>query len=209
MKVVAVIGQKGGSGKTTTAENLAVEAARSGKTVALIDLDSQPTAATWGDRRKDDDPTVAVVSAQIARLKHVLDAARKQGTAIAILDTPPRTSEASIEAAKAADLVLVPLRPLINDMETLPALREVVNFAKNRRTYILINAAAVQGQRHVDAENAAREFGFAVCPVVLHHRSAYGDAPTLGKGVVEYEPEGKAALEVRQLYKFVHKELNS
>jgi len=206
MKVVAVIGQKGGSGKTTTAENLAVEAARTGK-VALVDLDSQSTAATWGDRRSTENP--AVVSAQVARLKHVLDAAKKQGTTLVILDTPPRTSEASIEAAKAADLVLVPLRPLINDMETLPALREVVNFAKSRRAFILINAAATQGQRHADAEKAAREFGFEVCPVVLHQRSAYGDAPTAGQGVVEYEPDGKAALEIRQLYKFVTKMLNS
>lgn len=207
MKVIAVIGQKGGSGKTTTAENLAVEAAASGKSVALIDLDSQPTAATWGDRRAADNP--AVVSAQIARLRHVLDAARKQGTALAIVDTPPRTSEASIEAAKVADLVLVPVRPLINDVETLPALRQVVNLAKARRAYVLINAASVQGQRHADAERAAREFGFNVCPVVLHHRSAFGDAPTVGQGVGEYEPDGKAAFEVRRLYKFVTKELNS
>jgi chromosome partitioning protein len=207
MKVIAVIGQKGGSGKTTTAENLAVEAANAGQSVALIDLDSQPTAATWGDRRTTENP--AVVSAQVARLRHVLEAARKQGTALVILDTPPRTSEASLEAAKAADLVLVPLRPLINDMETLPALREVIRFAKTKRAYVLINAAAVQGQRHLDAESAAREMGFEVCPIVLHHRTAYGDAPTVGQGVGEYEPDGKAAFEIRRLFKFVSKELNS
>jgi chromosome partitioning protein len=207
MKVLAVIGQKGGSGKTMTAENLAVEAARGGGKVALIDLDSQATAATWGDRRTSENP--AVVSSQVARLKHVLEAAKKQGTTFVVLDTPPRTSEASIEAAKVADLVLVPLRPLINDMETLPALREVVNFSKSRRAFILINAASTQGQRHVDAEKAARDFGFEVCPVVLHHRSAYGDAPTSGQGVGEYEPDGKAALEIRQLYRFVSKMMNS
>jgi len=207
MKIVAVIGQKGGSGKTTTAENLAVEAARCGRSVALIDLDSQPTSATWGDRRGSENP--AVVSAQVARLRHVLDAAKAQGTALAILDTPPRTAEASIEAARVADLVLVPLRPLINDMETLAALHEVVSFAKARRAFIVINAAGIQGQRHLDAEKAAIERGFSVCPVVLYNRSAYGDAPASGQGVGEYEPEGKAAKEIRRLYKFVQKELGT
>lgn len=208
MKVVAVIGQKGGCGKTTTAENLAVEAASRGQSVAIIDLDSQATAATWGDRRETENP--AVVSAQASRLRHVLDAAKKNGTTLVVLDTPPRTSETSIEAAKAADLVLVPLRPLINDMETLPALREVLNFTKrSQKAFILINAASVQGLRHEDAEKVARELGFEVCPVVLHQRTAYGDAPTMGLGVGEYDPAGKAADEIKQLYKFVNKMLNS
>ena len=206
MKVVAVIGQKGGTGKTTTAENLAVEAAGRGKTVALIDLDSQPTSATWGDRRESENP--AVVSAQVARLRPVLDAARKQGTELVVLDTPPRTSEAALEAAKAADLVLVPVRPLINDMETLPALREVVTFAGSPPAFVVVNGASVQGTRHLDAQKAAEGMGFKVCPVVLHQRSAYGDAPSVGKGVTEYDPEGKAADEIRKLCKFVYKQLN-
>jgi chromosome partitioning protein len=203
MKIVAVLGQKGGCGKTTTAQNLAVAATEAGQTVALIDLDSQPTSAKWGDRRSADSP--AVVSAQVARLKSVLDAAAKQGSTLAILDTPPRTSEATLEAAKAADLVLVPVRPIINDMETLPALRELVTLAGNPATYVLINAAPSQGTLYVEAQRAAEDMGFDVCSVVLRQRAAYGYAPGGGQGVTEYEPEGKAAKEVRSLYKFVSK----
>jgi len=206
MKIVAVLGQKGGCGKTTTAQNLAVAACEAGQTVVLIDLDSQPTSANWGDRRTADSP--AVISAQVARLKSVLEAAAKQGSTLAVLDTPPRTSEATLEAAKAADLVLVPVRPIINDMETLPALRELVTLAGNPATYVLINAAPPQGSLYNEAQRAAEDMGFDACPTVLRQRAAYGYAPGGGQGVTEYEPDGKAAKEVGALYKFVSKLLN-
>jgi chromosome partitioning protein len=206
MKIIAVVGQKGGCGKTTTAQNLAVAASEAGQTVVLIDLDSQPTSANWGDRRTAEAP--AVVSAQVARLRSVLEAARKQGTTLAVLDTPPRTSEATLEATKAADLVLVPVRPIINDMETLPALRELVTLAGGPVTYVVINAAPPQGKLYAEAQRAAKNMGFEVCPVVLRQRAAYGYAPGGGQSVIEYEPNGKAAEEIRALYKFVIKLLN-
>jgi chromosome partitioning protein len=205
MKVIAVIGQKGGTGKTTTAQNLSVAATQAGHTVALVDLDSQPTSANWGDRRESEQP--AVVSAQVARLRNVLSAARKQGVTMAILDTPPRTAEGSLEAAKLADLVLVPVRPMVNDLETLTALKELVLFAGAPPTWVVINAAPVQGDRAVEARQVAESLGFQVAPVLLHQRSAFGDAPAAGLGVTEYEPSGKAAEEVQGLYKFMHKQL--
>jgi len=205
MKIVAVIGQKGGTGKTTTAENLAAHAALKGRTVALVDLDSQPTATAWGDRRQNENPSV--VSAQVARLRPVLDAAKKAGTDLVVLDTPPRTSEATLEATKVANLVLVPVRPIINDMETLPALRDLVSFAGSPPTFVLINAAPAQGTLYLEAQTAAEEMGFEVCPVVLRQRAAYGYAPRDGMSVSEYEPGGKAAVEIHQLYKFICKQL--
>lgn len=206
MKVVAVIGQKGGSGKTTTAQNLSIAATEAGHTVVLVDLDSQPTSANWGDRRETESP--AVISSQVARLKKVLADAKKLGATFVVLDTPPRMAEGSLEAAKVADLVLLPVRPLMNDLETLPALKEVVLFAGAPATWVLINAAPIQGTRHQEAVQAAEAFGFRVAPVVLHHRSAFHDAPAPGLGVTEFEPEGKAAEEVKALYKFVSKQLN-
>ena len=104
MKTIALIGQKGGPGKTTLAENLAVEAASQGERVALIDLDPQSTAAKWGDRREADNPIVQ--SVQAARLTKVLEAAQREGMTLAILDTPPHSADVSIAAARAATLVL-------------------------------------------------------------------------------------------------------
>jgi len=206
VKVIAVIGQKGGSGKTTLTENLAVEASAKRKTVAIIDLDSQPSAASWSDRRQRESPVV--VSDQVARLGKVLSAARDQGTDLAVIDTPPRMAEATIEAARAANLILIPLRPLINDVETLPALAKILQVAGSPKAFVVLNAASVQGQRDSEARQVAEGYGFSVCPVVLHQRSAYGDAPVTGLAVREFEPDGKAADEIAHLYDFVKKQIH-
>ena len=57
MKIISVVSQKGGAGKTTIATNLAVLAERAGHPTVLLDLDPQATAAKWGDKR-DGQPTV-------------------------------------------------------------------------------------------------------------------------------------------------------
>jgi chromosome partitioning protein len=77
MFTISILGQKGGTGKTTVALGLAVAAFRAGKVVAVIDLDPQASAANWKDRRTDDAP--AVVSAQSSRLKQTLAAAEEMG----------------------------------------------------------------------------------------------------------------------------------
>jgi chromosome partitioning protein len=52
MKIVAIFSQKGSTGKTTLAVHLATAATTAGHTAAIIDLDPQATAASWGDRHK-------------------------------------------------------------------------------------------------------------------------------------------------------------
>src|SRR5512134_697468 len=115
MKTVAVISQKGGSGKTTIALHLAVAGALAGKNTAIIDLDPQASAAKWSDRRETDLPVV--ISAQAARLRKEMDRVRDFGGEFLIIDTAPHSDSAAIEAAQAADLVIIPCRPAILDLE--------------------------------------------------------------------------------------------
>jgi len=207
MKTISILGQKGGTGKTTTSLALAVAAIHAGRRVAVIDLDPQTTATNWADRRRREDG-LTVVSCQVARLRFVIDAARNEGADLVIIDTPAKSSEAGIEAARAANIVLVPVRPQIYDLETLPAIRDILRLAGEPSSFVVINSAPVQGKRHIEAQEIAKNLGFAVCPIILYMRAAYGDAPTTGQTVTEYEPGGKAALEVELLYKFTCKLLN-
>lgn len=124
MKTLAVVAQKGGTGKTTLALSLAVAAGARGQNVLVIDLDPQASACRWGDRRVLDAP--AVVDAQPARLSAALDKAAQAGIDLVIVDTPARVEQAAAEAAKAADLVLIPCKPSILDLETLRTTAELV-----------------------------------------------------------------------------------
>lgn len=201
MHILAIIGQKGGSGKTTTALGLAVAASLAGRTVAVIDLDPQATAAHWSDRRSNETP--AVVSCQVSRLAQVLEAAEKEGAQLAIIDTPGKSTDAAIAAAKAADFVLMPIQPQLFDIETLSSVRDILTLAGNPTAAVLVNRASVQGIRHMETREAATAQGFTVCPVVLFARAAHGDAGNIGQTAVEYDPKGKAAEEMTALYEYI------
>jgi chromosome partitioning protein len=201
MRVLAVIGQKGGNGKTTTALGVAVEAVLAGLSVAVIDLDPQTTAANWSDRRGQEAP--AVVSCQVSRLSQVLDTAAKEGADLAVIDTPGKSTDALIAAAKAADFVLMPIQPQLYDIETLASLKDVLTLAGNPSAAVLVNRAPVQGKRHTETQEVATAQGFQVCPVVIFARAAHGDAGNVGQSAAEYEPKGKAAQEMAELYSYI------
>lgn len=201
MQVLAIIGQKGGTGKSTIALGLAVQAQIAGKTVAVIDLDPQATAANWSDRRQDETP--AVVSCQVSRLAQVLGAASGSGTDLVVIDTPGHSTDALIAAAKAADFVLMPIQPQLYDIETLTNLKDVLMLAGNPEAAVVVNRAPVQGTRHRETRLEASKQGFTVSPVVLFARAAHGDAGNTGRSAAEIQPNGKAAEEMKGLYGYI------
>lgn len=201
MDVIAVIAQKGGTGKTTLTVSLAVAAQRAGQTTAIVDLDPQASATSWADRRESDAPVV--VSAQPARLKHVLAAAEDSGATLVFIDTPPRAEQAALAAAKAADLVLIPCRPAIYDLETVATTLELVGYAGGSKpTVAVLNGVPPRGSKRWQAEEVLGATGVTICPVALGHRVAFDHAGTLGLSAQEYEPTGKAAQEIGGVYKY-------
>jgi chromosome partitioning protein len=196
MKVLAILSQKGGAGKTTLALHLAVQAERLGLTTAVIDLDLQASAASWGDDRKRETP--AVVSAQPSRLTQVLSAARESGAQLAIIDTAPHSESAALAAARESDFILIPCRPAILDLR---AISHTIDLARivAKPVAVVLNSVPSRGSLTTEALDALDGYEVIVCPESLGQRSSFIHSLTAGLAAQEYEPHGKAAREVERL----------
>ena len=197
MQILALLAQKGGAGKTSLALALAVEAGGAGKTVIVLDTDPQASACRWRDRRQVRDPVV--IDVQPSRLQNALGAAAKQGVDLVVIDTPPRSESAALEAARVANLVVIPCRAQILDLETVPATQQLLALAGNPPAVAILSAVPPRGARAAQARRAIARFGLPVCPHTLGHRAAWGDASALGLTVTEYPPRGRAAEEMRHV----------
>ena len=201
MKTVALIAQKGGVGKTTLAVNLAVAAGRT----ALFDLDQQESAVVWADRRRDELPHVEFLTDR--RLRDGLSAAEEKGFDLAIVDTPPAAGSEALTAAEAADLILVPCRPSLLDIDAIRRTAQLIR-ATGLPAFAVINAAPHSATTLLaDTRRLIADKGLPIAPVVLRERGAYRAAWPLGKAVTEIEPRGKAAEEVSELKNWVFAQL--
>lgn len=200
MITLACLAMKGGTGKTTVAWALAVAAEHAGIPAAIVDLDPQASAATWGDRREATSP--AVIGAQSPRLGPVLEAARNAGAGIAIIDTAPHASDAALAAAKAADLVLIPCCASVADLD---AIGPSIDLAKVAGTTALaaITKATVGSTLVAEARDAIAGYAIACSPVVVHNRLDHVRAFTEGLTAQEYAPQGKAASEIDELWNWI------
>ncbi|MDR3635603.1 MAG: ParA family protein [Isosphaeraceae bacterium] len=151
MQTIAIISQKGGAGKTTIGTHLAVAAVRRGFQTALFDLDPQASASTWSDKRKAPSPTV--ISAQAARLPSLLEQARSQAADLVIIDSAPNADAASLAAARAADLILIPCRPASFN---LGAIGTTLNLAAvaGKPAFVVLNAVPPLGRVGEEARKA-------------------------------------------------------
>ncbi len=206
MKIISIVCQKGGTAKTALATNLAVEAIAVGLEVVVIDLDPQVSASDWKDLRGEGAPVVA--ASPTPHLERALKAAAEAGADLAIVDTAGRTNDAAHAAARVADLVLVPLQPSLADLKTLSATLDIIRISGAKPARAILTRVKPAGSRHEDTTSWLNGQGVEVCPAMLGDRVVYQDAYAQGRGVSEVEPHGKAAGEVRNVYKYVSKLLD-
>ncbi|AKM08975.1 ParA family protein [Croceicoccus naphthovorans] len=205
MPTVAIVSQKGGSGKTTLACHLATAGAYAGKKTVVVDTDPQATAAAWADWRGDYLPEV--VTSPPARLGKTIEKLSKQGVELIVIDTPPHADAAAREAMKAADLILIPSRPRAFDLHALEATAEMLEFV-GKSGHVLMNGVPARATKMLtDAQDKAKELGLAICPVLFGERAAFHKSSGGGEVASEGEPDSKAAEEVDALWKWTAKQV--
>lgn len=203
MRVIALVTQKGGSGKTTLTFCCAVAAQECGAKVLILDMDAQGTAESWYQDREAETPRL--IRLEAGHLPQALEAARVQQFDFVFLDTPGRDEPATAAAIRAADFCLVPCRPTPGDMKATPPTIATIKRLGKPAAFVLTQTAA-RGGRLVEAE-AGLSMLAMVAPIRIVQRHAYQDAQGKGQGVTEFEPEGKAAEEIRNLWQWVIKKM--
>ena len=151
------------------------------------------------DSREADAPVV--LSAQAARLAEVLTTARDHDAALCLIDTAPHTESPALTAARAADLVLVPCRASMLDLRAVTASQAIAQLAGTPASAVLCGVPA-RGSLADEAQAALEAHGLPVAPVRIGRRVAFVHAVTIGQGVQEYEPRGKATREITRLYEW-------
>jgi chromosome partitioning protein len=204
MRVLSLVSQKGGVGKTTLATALAVAAHRGGKRPVLIDLDPQASASFWMDTRQDDGLAVSAVPS--SRLGHVLKAAAEAGAELAIIDTPPFAKDIAYEAAERADFVLIPTRPAVLDVMAMTRTIDLIK-AFQKQAAVVLTFCPPAGKEIDDTEAAVRALQAELCPVRIGTRIAYSRAQQSGLAAQELDPHGKAATEIQDLYVYTQRHL--
>jgi len=203
MKTLALLSQKGGSGKTTLAIHLAIAAERAGHSVAMLDLDPQGSSTAWGDSRVDETPSVTSIHAN--RLTQAKAVAAKAGASLIIIDSAPHSADDAVAATEVSDLVLTPCRPGILDLRAIATTARIIKLV-GKPGFVVLNHAPPRAPRLIeDAIEAVKHHGMDVAPIVIHQRSAFAHSLTMGQAAQEYEPDGKAAEEITFLFQWVSK----
>jgi chromosome partitioning protein len=202
LHILAVLSQKGGTGKSHTVRSLAVAGILDGRKVAVIDADPQATVMAWGRRRKYNAPYIVALGSQT--ISSQIEELKGRGAELIVIDTPPHAQPIINMAAESSDACLIVTGAFLEELETVAT---VANITKtlHKPSAIALNRV---GRSHALtlARTALGTFGLPVCPVAMAQLVTHAYASAEGETANEREPDGKAAQEVSDVYAWLKKE---
>jgi chromosome partitioning protein len=208
MRTIAVISQKGGTGKTTLAIHIAAAASAAGLVALVVDTDPQATACTWHAWRGGDADPDVIDCAAYALLPKKLQQAADLGADLAVIDTPPHADIMAREACRAAELLLIPCRPRAFDLDAVRTTAELAA-ASNKPAFLIFMAGPPRAPLvYREAGQLVGQFGLNVAPVMLPERASFHHSVGAGKTAPEIEPQAKAAEDISALWAWTCERVN-
>ena len=200
MKVVVIAARKGGSGKTTLAGHLAVQAERAGDgPAALVDIDPQGSLAAWWNERAA--PTPVFAQATVPGFAEDMERLRDLGIKVLIVDTPPALTSAIAAVVALADLVLIPSRPSPHDLRSIGATAELVEHLGKPLVFVL-NGATPRARINAEALSVLSRHGM-LAPVVVHQRIDFAASMIDGRTVMELPDPSRSCEEMERLWSYL------
>jgi chromosome partitioning protein len=191
--IVAIGSQKGGVGKSTTTVNIGAELAQQGKDVIIVDADRQSSATFWASERASEHPELPKVHC-IQKYDNirdtVLDLSKRYE--VVLIDCAGRDSLELRSAILCSDILILPLRTAIFDLETLPKMQEILEQSALINPDLKVNAVLtmcstnpIVGEKNDSIEYLEDYPDIKLAQTVIGDRKVYRDSTNMGMGVTE------------------------
>lgn len=207
--IISVTSLKGGVGKSTVSQNLAVCFAHAGYKVCIIDVDTNQSAIRWSGLRPEDMPPIPVFGQpdgiELSKnTKHL-----SKDYEIIIIDGTPSLNKVTSKIIMLADLLLIPILPSGLDMWATELFLERYQDAEAERekklpAYFLLNQFQPNTNLSKEVKDVLEESEIPVLKSTLKNRTVYREAVIKGLGVIEYKDK-KAQSELVDLFNEISK----
>lgn len=210
MKIIGVVGRKGGSGKTTVAVHLAAILAAGGRRVVLVDADQQGSAHHWAEPGQLPMAVEHLPLESANQVRAWSNHIRNIKADFVVLDSPPHLDAALGGVIGLCDVAVIPCGPsgmdLLATMETVTLAREIRDARKPKRPALVLvpNRTDRRTQSGKELPKALKDMGEAVAPEI-RARMAFADAFNTGQWVGAFAPGSPAHKEMTRLADFVLK----